>query len=243
VIIACFASIAPRQRQLVRAVQSIIGQVDRVFIYLNGWGEPWPGLWHNADKITWRFSVTSRWVGSEGKFWWSDAAKFREHGLTGVESYFGCDDDILYPDDYVTRMRMALERYPGDLVGVHGARIREPVRGYHECLDLRCGFEKALKTDQQVHLLGTGTVAFEPERWRGQLGFDDFIVPNMADLWLALRARAAQRRLWSIARPAKWLKALPTHGYSISAAKSGGRDLAETELVQLHCPWPPLGGA
>jgi hypothetical protein len=241
VVIACFASIAPRRHQLVRAVESILPQVDRVFIYLNGWSEPWPGLWPYADKIDWTFSRVSGWRGSEAKFWWSDAAKLRQLELEDVDAYLCCDDDILYPDDYVTRMREAMARHPGDMIGVHGAQIREPVTNYHQCLELRAGFQQPLHRDTQVHLLGTGTVAFEPALWRGLLGLETFYVPNMADLWLALAVRQAGRKLWAVARPAKWLRALPTQGYSVSAAKSQGRDLAETELVQMHCPWPSLG--
>ncbi len=214
-----------------------------MFIYLNGWSEPWPALWPYADRIDWTFSRVNGWKGSEAKFWWSDAAKLRQLELEGVEAYFCCDDDILYPDDYVAEMRAAMARHPGDMVGVHGAEVVEPVAGYHQCLRLRAAFQAALHRDTEVHLLGTGTVAFEPARWRGKLSLASFAVPNMADLWLALAVRQAGRRLWAVRRPIKWLRALPTQGYSVSASKSQGRDLAETELVQMHCPWPPLGGS
>lgn len=237
-VIACFASIAPRRAALQRALSSILPQVDRVFVYLNGAAQPWPEMDH--PKITWAFSRAEGWKGSEAKFWWSDASKFRHLELAGVDAYFCCDDDILYPRDYVQKMREALGRHPEDLVGVHGVRIREPVTGYHQSINVFAGFRVGLKWDTQVHLLGTGTVAFAPAAWAGLLSFDSFPVPNMADLWLALCARQAGRKLWAVRRPQMWLRALPTHGYSVSAAKSQGRDLAETELVQMHSPWPPL---
>jgi len=236
--IASFASIAPRRAQLIRAVESIIAQVDHVFIYLNGHPEPWPGLWSYADKITWAFSRTSGWRGSEGKFWWSDAAKFARPIHLGGDVAFGCDDDIEYPCDYVEGMIESLERHPGSIVGVHGARIKEPITGYHECLDLRWRFTAGLLHDTRVHILGTGTIAYRPKDIR--LDFAKFYVPNMSDLWLAILAREQSIDLWAVHRPARWCRAIPTTGYSISSAKSSGRDLAETELVQMHAPWPKL---
>jgi len=236
VIVACFASIPDRVKQLKLAVASVYHQVDRIYVYCNGLSEPPPSL--RSPKIEITLSRESGWKGSEAKFWWSAGAKFRQHSLTDVDAYFTCDDDILYPHDYVKKMLEALERHPGCAVGVHGVRVKDQIVDYYKALDLTASFQQKLAADRQVHILGTGTMVYRPKDF--ELSFEKFYVPNMADLWFAIQARENGRELWCVERPKLWLRQQAVSGVSISAMKSSGRAQAETELLQLHAPWPAL---
>lgn len=231
-IIAGMATIPDRESLCRKAVKSIIGQVDRLYVYANGITR---NFW-DSPKIEVTFSRDAGWKGNEAKFWWSAGAKFRQYSLPDVDVMFTVDDDIIYPPDYVKTMIAALDRHPGCAVGVHGARIREPVRSYYGSLDIS-PFQNKQQKDRQVHLIGTATLAYRPKDFK-KFDFEKFYIPNMADPWFASLARENDVKLWTVARKDRWLVQQQVTGVSISAMRSGGRTQAETELLQLLSPWP-----
>ena len=236
-IIAAFASIASREGQLFNAIVSIRHQVDHVFVYLNGY--PKTPSFLCRPRIDIIHSCKAGWRGSESKFYWSDAGKFYWTERDSTTAYFCCDDDIIYPQDYVEKMTEALDRHPKSIVGVHGVRVPDRIRSYYKSIDIFAPFSHPLDEDVQAHILGTGTIAFRPSDV--PLSFEEFYIPNMADIWLALQARKNNIDMWTIHRPTNWLQQQYVEG-SISTFKSQSNDLCETELLKLNSPWPPLQG-
>jgi len=138
---ANIASLPSREKQLARTVKSLYNQVDLIYIRLNDYQEV--PQWLQDSKILTKTGP------NEG-----DWAKFgnREEGY-----YFTCDDDIIYPSDYVKTLK---DRMDGDIVTIHGKNFKTPIESYyHGALDkIRCDNE-ALQ-DKIVQIPGTGVMAF-----------------------------------------------------------------------------------
>jgi len=173
-VFAGMAALPSREKSLKICVDSLIGQVDRIGVYLNGWDRVPDFL--VSDKIEVVRSQEFGDHGDAGKFYWID-------GFEGY--YFSCDDDIRYPDDYVSRTVSKIEEYGRKaVVGYHGSNILEGFRDYYDRSSRKVHmFSKELQEDTQVHILGTGTVGFHTSTIR--VRFSDFEFPNMADSFLA----------------------------------------------------------
>lgn len=238
------ATMKHREKTLEGVVRSLLPQVDHICVYLNGYDAA-PAWMLKERNVHCALSTDCGYRGSEAKFFWSDMGKFRGHDLPPLarswfpeDVYLGVDDDIMYPTDYTVEMVNALDRLPNAAaVGVHGIRFRQPIEGYYKSMDVVAPFARGLSHDMKVHMLGTGTCAFRPQRFSPD--YNGFFIPNMADLWFGIQALEAGRSLWAIARPERWLTPLRHAGYSVSLATSGGRDFAQTHIARsIHWPEP-----
>ena len=174
---AGIASVPEREQSLERTLRSIAPQVDRVSLSLNGY-KRWPSFLDEFPNVR----AVVRDVNG------GDAEKFAE-----VDDWDGivvtCDDDLLYPPDYVARLLEGLDRHGHDkLVGFHGGTTLG-WNGKHSAATekvIRC-LGDLDQDDTDVNVLGTGTLAFDARYvpvWR-----DVFRYPNMADVHLACHAR------------------------------------------------------
>ena len=119
---ASLASIPERERSLQQTVASLLPQVDRLGVYLNGYDSV-PDFLHDPRIDVARSEETGD-RGDAGKFFWSDAGDFDYH--------LACDDDLLYPPDFAATMVAACDRHGRRaLVGLHGALMREKPAGYY----------------------------------------------------------------------------------------------------------------
>ena len=116
---ASLASIPARRDSLRRVVESLLPQVDRLGVYLNGYGDVPEFL--ADDRIDVARSEDHGDLGDAGKMFWA--------AEPGVDYHLACDDDILYPADYVARMVAEVDRYGRRaLVGCHGALMHDRPR-------------------------------------------------------------------------------------------------------------------
>lgn len=221
-VTVAMASIPEREPILRAAVASVYDQADRVCVYLNGYAEV-PDFLRQKKIVVERGDNT---YGDAAKFWWADETD---------GYYFTCDDDIVYPADYVTRMMAALARHQRSVVvGVLGRIFRDPLNTrFHGPEHVRLKTTDALEHDRRVHMLGTGTVAFCAPAIG--VNIHDFLSPNMADLWLAHFARDRHMPLMAIARPAGWLRLLPSTGIY---ERTRTADDPQTRLMRAGAPWP-----
>lgn len=193
---AGMATVAGNEVALRAAVSSLLPQVDHLHLYLNGFAMVPDFLATNP-----RVSCTIDGDGST----YGDAGKF--HGLEGLEDaiYLTCDDDILYPDNYVEHMVAELASTGGrSIVCVHGALMLAPNDDYYgRASRIVFHFREPLIRNRRIHVAGTGTCAFHTETVRMALG--DFRHPNMADIWLAEYAQARQIPVYAVSRGPNWL--------------------------------------
>jgi len=95
------------------------------------------------------------------------------------------------------------------VVGVHGIVLADPMNHFYANRTV-FHFKSALSSDQSVHLLGTGTVAFHRDTLA--LTYSDFGEPGMADLWFAIAAKRQGVPLRCIAHGQGWVRSLGDAG-------------------------------
>ncbi|CAH1043978.1 hypothetical protein [Halomonas sp. TD01] len=171
------ASIPQRVNCLKQTVQSLIDQVDRIGVFLDKYDSV-PEFLENNEKITYKLSSDfSREIGDAGKFYWVD-------DFDGY--YFTCDDDLIYPQDFINRIVKRIQHYNYPVVvGWHGSVILEPFVNYYNKDSRRVfSFGAPRPYDTPVHVLGTGCMGFHTSHIN--VSFADFKSPNMADIYFAV---------------------------------------------------------
>lgn len=175
---ASVASIPQREKPLQLVVERLLPQVDRLNVYLNGYRHT--PMFLQQPGIFIAHSTENGDVGDAGKFFWLG---------TSTQYFLTCDDDILYPYDYVARTVAAIDKYDRRaVVGWQGSILGSDFEDYYANGSRRIlSFYSDLNRDTPVHILGTGTVGFHVSAF--DIGFSDFRSPNMADIWFGLKAQ------------------------------------------------------
>lgn len=118
--------------------------------------------------------------------------------------FLACDDDIIYPPDYVEVMKAAVLRDPKAIHSCHGRNFtRFPVRSYYrEGVKYHCLAD--VSYSGTLHCAGTGVMAFMSDAI--DLQPQDFGNGFMADIWLAKAAARQGVPLRMVPHRAGWLK-------------------------------------
>lgn len=220
------ASIPGRERALEQTLAALAPQVDQIFLSLNGHAGV-PRFVRQTPNVT----ATLRKEPNGG-----DAEKF-----AAVDDWDGwvvtCDDDVLYPPDYVSTLIAGIERHGRrHIAGFHGGKTlgfngRAQAATHKQ---IRCLGELA-HDDLDVNVLGTGALGFHTAHvpvWR-----DVFRTPNMADVYMATHARTLGIPMVALAHEAGWLQALPTPDGGIYEANRrrdhSPRDTTENRRAEM----------
>lgn len=145
--IAHMATHPPRARALIRTLDCLHEQVDRIELILNEYSEI-PAELARFERVRCHLPATDL----------KDTAKF-SLPCQPEDDIFLCDDDLLYPPDYVAVMKDVWQRYASlnPIVGVHGILYPDSYDGtYMSRHTVYLGGE--WRSDTTVHQLGTGTV-------------------------------------------------------------------------------------
>ncbi len=174
------------------ALRTLRPQVDVLSVYLNGYQRVPDCVHELAD----RHELAAANEGAERKFWW---AQSEPRGL-----HFSCDDDIVYPPDYVATMSAALAEHPGALVTAHGRAYRGAPVSVHSIDPDSLGiFHRHVPRGRAINCPGTGVMAWDsrlldvPQRWDRC---------NVADLQVALWAQQHRVPVWLVPHAAGWLR-------------------------------------
>jgi len=180
-VFAGIASIPEREESLYSTLKTLINQVDAIGVYLDGY-EYLPGYIDEfGGKVRCVHSCeVTRDLGDAGKFLWVE-------NHSGY--YFTCDDDLLYPVDYISKTIACLQKYGDDVVvGWHGSFIIEGFESYYDKKSRRVfAFGSQRAADTAVHILGTGCLGFNTNKF--SINIDDFKTPNMADVYFAIKGQ------------------------------------------------------
>lgn len=193
---ASLATVPSRRKQLQTVVKNLLPQVDRLRVYLNNYdGTPDFLLHPNIDLA---HSTHHGDLKDTGKFFWGQAD--RGYVLT-------CDDDLLYPPNYVARLLAAVECYGKfAVIGFHGVFLKPDCHSYYRDRTV-FHFTQQLKNDHSVHIVGTGCAAWHTDCLR--VGIDAFPVPHMSDIWLGRICQQRELPVLTPARDSHWLNAQP----------------------------------
>lgn len=184
------ASIPSRFNLLKKTLDSLTHQVDIMYVCLNGY-EYVPEYFHKYDNIDYSFSDNSK--GDAMKFAYAD----KVYGY-----YLTCDDDLVYPSDYVSYMVDRCRHY-GCPVSLAGKNFQYPVHSYHRSAVDFYHCLRDVEKDHVVQVVGTGVLCFNTKDIKVTL--DAFEKPNMADLWFAKMAKEQKIQLMVLNHRAGYL--------------------------------------
>jgi hypothetical protein len=212
---AQIASLPERVDTLRQTVESLINQVDMLFVALNNYEEA-PSFLQNNMKIT--YALMDNALGDAAKFYDAD----QRSGYM-----FTCDDDIIYPQGYVGYMIDAIKRH-GGIVSLLGKRYDEkPITSFRNGYTDIWNPLNAIAVDRQVHVCGTGLMAYHTDEFR--FNQDDCLKPNMADIWVAKAAAEQGVKITLVAHPRDYIKNI-VYPHRIWVT-SKDDDAYQTELV------------
>ena len=209
---ACIASIPEREETLKRTVESLRPQVDRIFVALNNYDRPPEFL----SKNEWVILDNS--MGDAGKFYITDQ-------LEGF--IFACDDDLVYPVNYVSVMIQKIRQYQC-VVTMQGSIYPRPVMSFRNPLaKFRCLDD--VQYDVKVELGGTGVMAWHSEIIK--VKYDDFKSANMADIWMSKLCKEKGIPIYCIAHHRSFLKYFHPESTIWDTEKNKGF-IEQTKLLQ-----------
>ena len=212
------------------AVEAVLPQLDRLYLYLDRHAAV-PEWLPQSPKVVPLLPARHGSVAGDGKFLGLE--------LHAEPCLFFCfDDDILYPPDYVEWMAAALRRHAfRAVVGVHGQVFRAPHLSYlrdHFVMH----FGAACPLDSHVDELGTGTIAFysegvrlHPRRW---------LHHDMADLMVAIEAVRQEVPRIAVRRPKDFLRPLEENQADSIYRKLQGDDRRQTAIMRAALAAFPL---
>jgi hypothetical protein len=197
-VTAAIATYPARINVLPKAIDSLIGQVEHLFIYLNNFDQV-PGCILNhkyKSKITYVLESGST-KRAAAKFYWVDKVK-------GI--HLTCDDDIEYPKNYVSVLSESLKLAGNNsIIGVHSVIYNNIVVDPLSSRLHVFNFKNNLNESQKVHLLGTGTLCFNTSLLNRD-GFQQILgFSASTDEWLACFAKENCIDLVTIARKKDWM--------------------------------------
>lgn len=194
-VIVGIATFKGRENQLKRTIESLKNQVDEIHVYDN-----------SKEKID---------KADNGKFF--QLSKIKEPVY-----FFSCDDDIIYPEDYVSSMIEAIEEY-GCIVSHHG-RILIGKDVEYFCGHINFIFSNMNNFEDFIDVVGTGVCAFRTDYFNPKNLHNEKILRN-SDLMFSVEAAKQGKRMIVLSHPPNWLIAQKNDGFRISKHERHTGDL------------------
>jgi hypothetical protein len=220
-ITASLASVPSRRKTLKQVTDSLLPYIDNLNVYLNNYPDIPEFLKH--EKITvFTSQKTGKDLGDVGKFYQCET----------VQGYhFTCDDDIIYPPDYVPTMIAAIEKYERQcVVSLHGRIYNHfPVESYYRGHRHFFHCMKKVDADVRAHVVGTGVMAYHTDTLK--INLEDFREINMSDVWMTVICQSQKVDRMIIAHQAGWLKTTEYDKTQSIFYKEFHNDKKQTQII------------
>lgn len=221
-VTANIATQKSRLNVLPQMIESIHNQVDHINIWANDF-QYWNllkkyiisnGLGKYKDKVTFYYDKEYKIVNAD----LADNGKYFPLQLDDEPViYLTCDDDIIYPPDYVENIKIKMNMYPGHIIAHHGRiLLAKGVDYYHAHTSYK--FFKKLETDRIIDVAGTGVCAFNTEIFRPAHISNDHR-KRMSDLLFSYEAAKAGIPIMCCDRPDNWIQQIPVTDTILNAYK------------------------
>ena len=217
------ATLPERESMLQTTVNSLINQVDRINIMLNGHKDaPYflKQLEFHTKKI--QYFAMDNTTGDAAKFFRVEILK---------DYVFTCDDDLQYPPDYVEKMIAKLKEYDNKVIlSCHGRKMNpKPVTSIYADRVHTYPCTMFVIDDHFVELGGTGVMAFHSDYFKPI--YSEFKRRNMADIWVAKQAHEQGCKILVMGHPDNWIIPLDLDpNLSTIWKEKYGNDEKETEI-------------
>jgi hypothetical protein len=185
------ATIPGRERACLEALESLAGQVDEIHLALNQYAALPDWLPPGVDGVL-----------TDG----GDEEKFRACPHLDPEVlFFSCDDDLVYPPDYVSRTLARAPRPTGEILTYHGRILTTPVTRFY-LSGSKFHWFHAVPEDACVHVGGTGVMAFWIRDFQPLPEMFPHEFPLMADVHVAVEAQRRHIPIRVLRHPAGWIR-------------------------------------
>jgi len=226
------ASIPSREYSLKITVDSLYDQADHINVFLNGYSNI--PIFLKKDKITVYRSQSIQDFGDAGKFYGYE----KHNGY-----YFSCDDDIIYPSNYVRTMINAIEcSNRKAIVGLHGVVLNQNDFSSYYKSRRSLHFKRLVERNEFVNILGTGVCAMHTDTI--SLTMSDFPFPNMADIWLGAKANKMRVPMVCLSHEEGYMKTVSyTEEESIYSNSNGNTKSKkntldyQNKIIVKNMPW------
>ncbi|HAV9442125.1 hypothetical protein AD24_4774 [Escherichia coli 2-011-08_S4_C3] len=232
-VTAAMATYPAREHIYLDTVNSIINQVDILYIYFNGYDNvPEEILNHNQKhKIEYILSPKST-LRASGKFSW----------IGSIPGYhLTIDDDIIYPSDYVEHLMSEAKLLDDEniIIGVHGSVFKTNVKDASKCRDKIFNFQDGLVETRLVHMIGSGTALFTPSSGRLIDVHDLLSHPLANDELLAIQSKNIGIRIYCVKREPQWLTSNTAMEFGVYEEKQLNKNLKDevNSFVISANPW------
>lgn len=161
--IVVMATFPPRKEGMLRVVNQLLPQCDKMCIYLNGYDSV-PEELPKSDKLELILAGPNSEhpdISSKAKHHWLD--------IYPDSYYLTVDDDINYPDDYCEKMVSSIEKYGRKaIICCHGARYKVkdgsiPSNSLARAHKIYYPYQRELKQDTIIHEPGNGCSGSHPK--------------------------------------------------------------------------------
>ena len=182
-----------RKDLLINTVDSIIDQIDHLYICLNGYKKI-PYFLKNNKKITIHHGKN---YGDAGKFLFLDKCK--------DSYYFSIDDDLIYPKNYVSRMiRFIDSKNKAVAVTAHGKILINNKYNYGNTVVFP--FFRKITNDTKVHIVGTGVTAFYTNCLNLSINNFPLKYKNVGDIHFSVQCNIQNVNRFVIKHREHWVK-------------------------------------
>jgi len=226
-ITAYMATFPSREPLIGQVVESLINQVDKLVIWVNGDVNLPKECYHEKVELYFGKDILCFDIGCAGKFVFA----YEWDGYI-----FTVDDDIVYPSDYVEKSIAKIEEYKRECVfSWHGRLTRLPITVYRSAKDMikNCSFQQNVDEDTECHIIGTGVMFFHASTIIPKYDFMEMKHTNVSDIHFAQSMDMRGIRTIVAAHNRGWLKALvPIDGISYHKET----DKFHCDLINVH-PW------
>lgn len=186
------ATLAQRKESFKQVIDSIYPQVDIIYVMLNGY-EDYPQWILEMPKIR-------PWLGHNT---FSDSGKAMFANLHDCY-FFLLDDDLLVPERYCEYMIEGIKKH-NCIVTLHGKQF--PMHKINSYLrDARLTASCLCQSGEDIKLTigGDGCMAFDTRQFK--LSIEDFLLPNMSNIWVSLAANKQGIKIMSLAHKKGYLR-------------------------------------
>ena len=192
---AHIASIIGREDSLRQVLAAISPQVDKTYVSLNGY-QVEPDWLHTIRNVECELLDNSL----------GDAARYLHFGEDEGYSFF-CDDDLIYSPNYCRYMIHKYNQHKGCLITLHGKIYGRPIISSHRGIIKNYRCLGTVKGDHEVETGGTGVMLINTKDMK--INIEDFLRPNMADIWVAKFAHEQNVKIMVIEHNANIVHYLP----------------------------------
>ena len=185
-ITANLATIKSRRYTLQGVIDSLKDQVDTVRVYANDY----------VPEVKDAEVYTGEDYTDNSKFYWLPKSE-------GI--YLSCDDDLIYPPDYVETILEGMRKYPGCWITFHGRKLLGYGLDYYRGhLVYRCLGDVA--GDYELDVPGTGVSAFNTKDFKFDMR--EWEYKRMSDIMAGQEIAKRKKKIICLSHKAGWIKHL-----------------------------------